>query len=69
MSDENGDSDRDASSGQTDDDQRRCEYCGAVIDTSEWYPVSQVEDSDGTLNFYSFCDEECQDSWHDDQTD
>lgn len=40
-----------------------CEYCGAAIDTSDWYPVTKERDSDGTLQFYPFCDEDCQDSW------
>ena len=40
-----------------------CEYCGAVIETSEWYPVTTERDEDGELQFYSFCSERCQVAW------
>ena len=42
-----------------------CEYCGTVIETSEWYPVTKERDDDGELQFYSFCSERCQVAWLD----
>ena len=44
---------------------KHCENCGATIDTADWYPVTKERDSDGTLRFYSFCSEACQDAWLD----
>lgn len=40
-----------------------CEHCETVIDTSDWYPVTKERDSDGSLQFYSFCSEDCQEAW------
>lgn len=48
---------------QRDTPGKTCAYCGAVIDTSDWYPVTKEQDSDGSLQFYSFCSERCQDAW------
>lgn len=40
-----------------------CEHCGSAIDTSDWFPVTHERDSDGSLQFYHFCDEACERSW------
>lgn len=48
---------------QPDTPDKTCEYCGAVIDTSDWYPVTKERDSDGSLQFSFFCSEDCQDAW------
>ena len=42
-----------------------CAQCEAVIETSEWYPVTKERDEDGELQFYSFCSERCQVAWLD----
>lgn len=49
----------------TDEDPsaRVCEQCETAIDTSDWYPVTNDRDADGTLRLYHFCSEECQDAW------
>lgn len=44
---------------------KRCEYCGAAIDTSDWYPVTKGRGADGSLTFYYFDSEECQAAWRD----
>lgn len=44
---------------------KACAYCGAAIETSDWYPVLQRRNSDGDLEFYPFCSEACQESWRD----
>ena len=48
------------SSGPSD---KHCSYCGAPIERSDWYPVTKERDGDGSLRFYSFCDETCQTAW------
>lgn len=40
-----------------------CEQCGSPIETTDWYPVSRHEDSDGSMQFYAFCSEACQNAW------
>lgn len=59
-----GDEDRETpvSSGQPGAS-KVCEYCGTAIDTSDWYPVTKERDSTGSLQFYSFCSEDCQNAW------
>lgn len=58
-----------SSNGQRGDRREVCEYCGAPIDTNDWYPVTNRRDSDGTVKLYAFCSEACQDSWCDEQTE
>ena len=60
-----GDDDRETtpSSDQRDTSGKICEYCGTAIDTSDWYPVTKERDSDGSLQFYFFCSEDCQEAW------
>lgn len=50
-------------SDQRDTAEKTCEYCGAAIDTSNWYPVTKKRDLDGSLQFYPFCSEDCQEAW------
>jgi hypothetical protein len=52
-------------SGQIPDDV--CACCGTPIDTSDWYLVSKHRDSEGSLQLVSFCSEECQHDWHEQQ--
>lgn len=40
-----------------------CAICGTAIDESEWYPIRGREDEDGGFRLYSFCSEDCVDSW------
>ena len=51
------------SSEQRDTPRKTCEYCGTAIDTSNWYPVIKERGSDGSLQFYTFCSEDCQEAW------
>ena len=66
-----GEDDRESPPSQPSDRQdapeKNCEYCGTAIDTSDWYPVTKDRDSDGSLQFYFFCSEACQDAWLDEQ--
>lgn len=66
-----GDEDREtllaSSNDQYGTPEKICEYCGTAIDTSDWYPVTKERDSDGALQFYPFCSENCQDAWLDGQ--
>lgn len=63
---EQGDGDESSPpSNQSENSRKTCEYCGAVIDTSDWYPVRQKRGPDGELQFYPFCSEDCQESWLD----
>ncbi|MFC7138746.1 hypothetical protein ACFQMA_02705 [Halosimplex aquaticum] len=65
MGEEDGGDDPAGDSSQSAARHRSCEYCGAEIDTSEWYPVLQRRGSDGEPEFYPFCSEDCQESWRD----
>lgn len=62
-----GDDEREGSASpsntRSDTPDEPCEHCGATIDTSDWYPVTKERDSDGVLQFYPFCSEDCQDAW------
>lgn len=42
---------------------KTCVTCGAVIDEYEWFPIRGREDEDGEFRLYSFCSEECVESW------
>lgn len=44
------------------DEPTRCAACGAVIDTSDWYPVA-TDTNDGTLRLHPLCDEACHRAW------
>lgn len=50
---------------QRDPADTRCEYCGKVIDTNDWYPMVKERDANGFLRFYSFCSEGCRTAWLD----
>lgn len=69
MDDENGEPSNSPPGSRHDPPSKSCEHCGAAIDTSDWYPVTKERDSDGSLRFYPFCSEECQDAWLDEQPD
>ena len=66
-----GNEDRESSAASSNDERgssdKRCAYCGTPIDTGDWYPVTKERDGDGSLEFYSFCSEECQDDWRDER--
>nr|WP_233340993.1 hypothetical protein [Haloprofundus sp. MHR1] len=63
----------DANGGRSDDSLRErgvvshrrkwCEYCGAAIDTSEWYPVVTVGDGNSVLRIYPLCGDDCRELW------
>lgn len=61
----------DGASGGTSDAESddRCAHCGQSVDTSNWHPVAKRRDDDGSLRFFSFCSEACQDAWLDGRTD
>lgn len=44
-----------------DDRTVTCAECGAVVDTSSWYPVVGCEGA--TYDIYHFCDRDCRDDW------
>lgn len=44
-------------------DPTRCTACGAVIDSTDWYPVTKRRDQAGDLHIHPFCSESCQTSW------
>lgn len=46
---------------------KKCERCGEVIATSDWYPVTSERGDGGSLRLYHFCSEECQAAWLDDR--
>ena len=69
MGDEHGGTPASPSSDQHDTPVKTCKYCGTSIDTGDWYPVTKERDSDGTLQLYPFCSEDCQDAWLDEQPD
>lgn len=49
--------------------EKNCEYCGQPIETSDWYPITNRRDADGSLQLYSFCSEDCHTAWVDEQSD
>lgn len=67
MSDDDGEDSASRSNTQSDTPDKTCVYCGAVIDTNDWYPVTKRRDSDGSLQFYAFCSEDCQAAWLDER--
>lgn len=69
MEDNDGKTEPSSSDEQEDEAVETCEYCGEPIDTNDWYPVSKRRDSDGSLQFFSFCSEECQDGWCDERSE
>lgn len=69
MEDNEAEASTSPSDGRSDNGGKTCRYCGAQIDTSDWYLVSKQRDSDGSLEFASFCSEECQEAWHEEQQD
>lgn len=44
-----------------------CATCGSRFEFDVSYPVVSRRGQDGTLELYSFCDEECQADWTPDQ--
>lgn len=40
-----------------------CAYCGDSFKPNVTYPVATRTNSDGDLEVYSFCDEDCKASW------
>lgn len=42
---------------------RRCDHCGAAIETGDWHPVTKRRNPDGSLAFFYFDSEACQDAW------
>lgn len=48
---------------------KTCHHCGEPIDTSQWYPVTNDRDADGSLRLYHFCSEGCQAAWLEESSD
>lgn len=40
-----------------------CANCGKQFEPNVTYPVETREAADGTLQLYSFCDDDCQRAW------
>lgn len=67
-----GDEDRKtapSTSDRNDSSGRVCDHCGATIETSDWFPVTNERDADGSVQLYHFCSEDCQDAWLDERSD
>jgi hypothetical protein len=62
-SDDDAESDDAAPDHGDGDDPVTCAECGAVVDTSSWYPV--VGCGDSSYEIYHFCDRACRDAWTD----
>lgn len=65
---QNGSKNESTADGRTSDSgttTKTCAYCGAAINTNEWYPVTTGSDEDGNLQIYSFCGESCRNEWCD----
>lgn len=43
-----------------------CAHCGREFEPDVRYPATVREADDGTLQVLSFCDEDCQAAWRDD---
>ncbi len=55
------------SAGRPEAAARRCAYCGTVIDTSDWHPITKRRKADGSLALYYFDSEHCLEAWHHDR--
>lgn len=69
MGDEEPETGASQSSDSHDATEKTCEYCGAAIETSDWYPVTNERGADGSVRLYDFCSEDCQDAWLDERSD
>lgn len=49
--------------GSSDAPEDVCQRCGATIATNHWYPIAKERTSDGSLELYPFCSEDCKDRW------
>lgn len=67
MCDEDREIPASTSNDHNDTPDKICESCGTVIDTSDWYPVTNERGADGSLQLYHFCSEDCQDAWLDER--
>lgn len=45
-----------------------CTHCGATLPVGTWHPATDVVE-DGELKIYSFCDEQCRQTWSDERSD
>ena len=57
-----------SSDGRRDAQETTCEQCGATVDTSDWYPVTNERGEDGSVELYDFCSRECRDAWLDERS-
>lgn len=46
----------------------QCTLCGNPIDTAEWYPIRGRNDDRGTFHVYTFCSEQCYETWENDRS-
>lgn len=42
---------------------KTCANCGITVNEYEWFPIRGRTDEDGDFRIYSFCSEECVESW------
>lgn len=42
-----------------------CDHCGEPFERDTTYPVLTTADDEGSMELYSFCDDECLSAWHD----
>jgi hypothetical protein len=41
----------------------RCDYCGTQLGEEVRYPTATVDGENGSLQIFTFCDEECKANW------
>lgn len=44
---------------------KTCANCGITVNEYEWFPIRGRTDEDDEFRIYSFCSEECVESWED----
>ena len=42
-----------------------CDFCDEPFEQDTTYPVLTTADDEGSMELYSFCDDECLSAWHD----
>lgn len=42
-----------------------CDTCGAPVETEEWHPTATEWDDDDDLSVYTFCSQDCRETWDD----
>lgn len=47
----------------------QCTVCETPIDTAEWFPIRGRPDDDGRFRVYTFCSEQCHETWENSRSD